>query len=84
MIKIKNVTYNHLKECLNALYTSENIDVKEGSLLDNYIIDKDDINFNVENEFINFIRKFKEKFDIVEFREVYLSSWNSEYIVILS
>lgn len=84
MIKIKNVTYKHLKECLNALLEDADIEVTTGSLLDNYKIYKEDINFSIENEFIDFIRKFKEKFDILEFREVYLSSWDSGYIVILS
>ena len=80
MLTIKNVTMKHLNECLEALYTSENIDVEEGSLLDNYNIDKDDINFNVDNEFINFIRKFKTKFDTIEFKEIVLNSWESGYI----
>lgn len=81
MIKIKNTTYKHLEECLNALFEDADIEVIEGSLLDNYIIYKNDIDFNVENEFINFIRKYKNKFDTIEFKEIVLNSWNSGYEV---
>ena len=81
MIKIKNATYKHLEECLNALFEDADIEVIEGCLLDNYTINKVDINFNVENEFINFIKKYKNKFNTLEFKEIYLNSWNSGYEV---
>lgn len=81
MIKIKNATYKHLEECLNALLEDADIDVIEGSLLDNYKIYKEDINFDVDNEFINFIRKYKNKFDTIEFKEIVLNSWSSGYEV---
>lgn len=83
MIKIKNATYKHLEECLNACYTDkgEYVEIEEGCLLDNYKIHKEYINFNTNNEFINFIRKYKNKFNIIEFKEIYLNSWNSGYEV---
>lgn len=81
MIKIKNATCRHLEECLNALLEDADIDVIEGNLLDNYKIYKEDIDFDVDNEFINFIRKYKNKFDTVEFKEIVLNSWSSGYEV---
>lgn len=85
MIKIKNVNKKHLDECLDAVYIEkgEYIEIEEGCLLDNYIIDKVAINFAIKNEFINFIRKYKNKFNTIEFREIYLNSWSSGYEVYL-
>lgn len=85
MIKIKNATYKHLQECLNAVYIEkgEYVEIDEGCLLDNYTIDKVAINFDVKNEFINFIRKYKNRFNTIKFKEIYLNSWSSGYEVYL-
>lgn len=85
MIKVKNVNKKHLDECLDAVYINkgEYVEIEEGCLLDNYIFNKVAINFDVNNEFINFIKKYKNKFNIIEFKEVYLNSWSSGYEVLL-
>lgn len=59
MIKVKNVNKKHLDECLDAVYINkgEYVEIEEGCLLDNYIFNKVAINFDVNNEFINFIKK---------------------------
>lgn len=84
MIKIKNVKIKHLKECLNALVEDANISITEGSLLDNYKFYKNDINFNIKNEFIDFLKSIKKKYDTIEFKEIYVNSWLSKYEVILN
>nr|DAX46335.1 MAG TPA: hypothetical protein [Ackermannviridae sp.] len=85
MIRVKNATYKHLQECLNAVYIEkgEYVEIDEGCLLDNYTIDKVAINFDVKNEFINFIRKYKNRFNTIKFKEIYLNSWSSGYEVYL-
>jgi hypothetical protein len=85
MIRVKNATYKHLQECLNAVYIEkgEYVEIDEGCLLDNYTIDKVAINFDVKNEFINFIRKYNNRFNTIKFKEIYLNSWSSGYEVYL-